>query len=72
MKAKQLGCIIPEPIAVCDLVGDGSRGRRKPEYVLVDEVGYMLKDALKAYLGTDVECATLTDVIKEMEQMKSR
>lgn len=65
--AKEMGCIIPKPITVTDI---RNRGYKAPLCVLVDEVKYMLGEALRAYFGTPVAAATMTDSIKERSQMQ--
>ena len=66
-QAKGMGCIIPDPIALNDLRGNFISGFIKPNRVLVDEIGFILEDALTEYLGVKIECATMTDSIKERE-----
>ena len=63
--ARDMGCIIPKTLTLDDFIGDFSRGRQKPEHVLFDEVEGILGDALRAYLGTDVVAATMTNPINE-------
>lgn len=63
--AKDMGCLIPEPLCVGDLKGNASRGRRFPDNVLLDEAGVIIGDALNAYLGTNVVTATMTDALRE-------
>lgn len=36
--AKDMGCLIPEPLCVGDFKGDSSRGRRLPDNVLLDDL----------------------------------
>lgn len=62
---REMGCIIPEPMALDDLIDNCSCSKQKPAHVLFDEVESILGDALKAYLGTDVVAATMTNPIKE-------
>lgn len=55
--AKQLGCKIPEPMTVHEL---RKRGRYFNKPVLLDELAFVLEDALQEYLGTEVICATMS------------
>lgn len=61
-QAHELECTIPEPITVQDL-----RNKRENRYesVLVDDVDCILGDALKEYLGCEVECGTMTHYSKQ-------
>lgn len=63
--AKDMGCLIPEPLCVEDFKGDSARGRRLPDNVLLDEDGVVIGDALNAYLRTNVVAATMTDSLRE-------
>lgn len=63
--AKDMGCLIPEPLCVEDFKGDSARGRRLPDNVLLDEAGVVIGDALNAYLRTNVVAATMTDSLRE-------
>lgn len=63
--AKDMGCLIPEPLCVEDFRSEHARGRRLPNNVLLDEVGVIIGDALKAYLRTNVVAATMTDSLRE-------
>lgn len=63
--AEDMGCLIPEPLCIDDFKGDLARGRRFPDNVLLDEAGMIIGDALKAYLGTNVVAATMTDSLRE-------
>lgn len=63
--AKDMGCLIPEPLCIEDFRSDYARGRRLPDNVLLDEAGVIIGDALKAYLGTNVVAATITDSLRE-------
>lgn len=69
-KACEMGCIIPEPICVLDMIGDCAlmRGVRKPTHVLVDEIYPIISEALKNYLGSEVVCATMTDPRRELKK----
>lgn len=60
-----MGCLIPEPLCIEDFKSDLVRGRRLPDNVLLDEASVIIGDALKAYLGTNVVAATMTDSLKE-------
>lgn len=71
-QANEMGCIIPDPIVLNDLLGSDVSGFIKPNCVLVDEVGFILEDALTEYLGVKIACATMTDDVKEMESMKAK
>ena len=64
-KAKDMGCLIPEPLCIEDFKGDLARRRRLPDNVLLDEAGMVIGDALNAYLGTNVVAATMTDTLRE-------
>lgn len=63
--AKDMGCLIPEPLCLEDFKGNSARRRRLPDNVLLDEAGVILEDALKAYLGTNIVAATMTDSLRE-------
>lgn len=63
--AKDMGCLIPEPLCVEDFRSGYVRGRRLPDNVLLDEAGMIIGDALKMYLGTNVVVATMTDSLSE-------
>ena len=65
--AKQMGCIIPEPLTV-----DVLKIRHLPSNtnVLLDEVTTILDKALKSYLGVNVVCATISDYLKEEEKIE--
>lgn len=63
--AKDMGCLIPEPLCIGDFIGDSARGRRPPDNILLDEAGMVISDALNTYLGTNVVAATMTDSIRE-------
>lgn len=68
--AKDMNCIIPEPITVEELLNDKTKGIHRVENVLFDDVNTILKDALNSYLGVNVVCATMTDIEKENHQRK--
>lgn len=70
--AREMGCIIPDPISLGDFIGNLSRGKRKPDHVLFDEVESVLGDALNAHLGTDVVAATMTDSLKELDERRKK
>lgn len=63
--ARDMGCLIPEPLCIEDFKGDAARVRRLPDNVLLDEAGVIIGDALNAYLGTNVVAATMTDSLRE-------
>lgn len=63
--AKDLGCLIPEPLCIEDFRSVLARGKRIPDDVLLDEAGVVIGDALNAYLGTNVVAATMTDSLRE-------
>lgn len=63
--AKDMGCLIPEPLCIEDFRSDHARGRRLPDNILLDEVGVIIGDALKSYLGTNVVTATMTDSLRK-------
>lgn len=63
--AREMGCLIPEPLCFGDFRGDSNRGSRLPENILVDEVGMVIEDALNSYFHTNVVSATMTDSLKE-------
>lgn len=63
--AKDMGCLIPEPLCVEDFRSGYARRGRLPDNVLLDEAGVIIGDALKVYLGTNVVAATMTDSLRE-------
>ena len=66
-KAKELGVVIPQPIAITELASNN----KDPLYrngVLIDEAYDIISKALDNYLGTHVVAATLTDKLKENEK----
>lgn len=63
--AKNMGCLIPEPLCIEDFKGDSARRRRLPDNVLLDEAGVVIGDALNAYLGTNIIAATMSDSLRE-------
>lgn len=63
--AKDMGCLIPEPLCIGNFIGDSARGRKLPENILLDEAGKIIGDALNAYLRTNVVVATMTDPLRE-------
>lgn len=63
--AKDMECLIPEPLCIGDFTGDSAKGRRLPDNILLDEAGMAISDALNAYLGTNVVAATMTDSLRE-------
>lgn len=65
--AKDMRCLIPEPLCIRDFIGNPEwvRGRKLPENILLDEAGMIIGDALNAYLGTNVVAATMTDSLRE-------
>lgn len=64
-KAKDMGCLIPEPLCIADLKSNSAMGRILPDNVLLDEAGGIIGDALKAYLRTNIVAATMTDSLRE-------
>lgn len=64
-KARDLGCLIPEPLCIADLKSDSAMGRRLPDNVLLDEASVIIGDALNAYLGTNIVATTMTDSLRE-------
>ena len=65
--ADELNIIIPEPITIEDLK---SKRCQRPENVLIDESYSLIGDALDSYLGTHVIAATLSDSIKELDNIR--
>jgi len=63
--ARDMGCLIPEPLCIEDFKSNSAKGRRRPDNVLLDEAGVVIGDALNAYLGTNVVTATMTDSLRE-------
>lgn len=63
-KAHELGCSIPDPVTVNELREHRCKGLHLYEHVLVDEVSFIIEDALNSYLGCKVECATMSDYLK--------
>ena len=64
-KAKNMRCVIPDPMCFNDFRGDMVRGRILPTHILVDEVGLIIEDALNAYFGTNVVAATMSNLSDE-------
>lgn len=58
--AAKMGCNIPEPITVGELRDISRNGILDPDNVLLDNAEFILKDALKEYLGKNVVCATMS------------
>ena len=58
--AAKMGCNIPEPITVGALRDKSHNGILDPDNVLLDNAEFILKDALKEYLGKNVVCATMS------------
>lgn len=71
--AQEIGCKIPEPFCVNELInGSGSiRSVIRPAHVLIDEVYPILADALRNYLGSEVVCAIMTDQ-KELKMKEEK
>ena len=67
-KAKQMGCIIPQPVTFDDLRRGFPNRDILYENVLADEIGFIIGRALNEYLGCNVKCATMSDNLKEMGQ----
>lgn len=63
--AKDMGCLIQDPLCIGDFTGDSAKGRRLPDNILLDEACMAISDALNAYLGTNVVAATMTDSLRE-------
>ena len=63
-QAEELECYIPEPVTVSELRNGKARSTRLYENVLIDEVGFILQDALNEYLGCNVVCSTISDDLK--------
>ena len=63
-KAEEMECYIPEPVTVTELRNGKARGMRLYENVIVDEVGFILQDALNEYLGCNVICGTISYDLK--------
>ena len=68
--AKDMNCIIPDPITVEELLTFKMKKINLVENVLFDNVETILEDAINSYLGVNVVCATMTDVEKENHQKK--
>ena len=59
-QAERIGCKIPEPMTVQELLQEKGTGRREYDNILVDEIciGGVLKDALNQYFGRNVVACT--------------
>lgn len=59
-RAKNLGCKIPEPVTVSDMINGKKRGDYTYNNVLVDEVALngVLEKALSLYLNSNVKLCT--------------
>lgn len=55
--AKDIGCNIPEPVTAGQLHNEHVRGIRSYENVLLDDMEYVIQDALNKYLHTNVICS---------------
>ena len=65
-RAKELGCIIPEPITHTEL--SMNKGlRRNTDKILVDDLEQYLEEALKQYFGCEVLSATMNMKCKEVQ-----
>lgn len=62
--AAEMNCNIPEPVTFWELQNGRCKGNRLYDTVLIDEVEYILEDALSQYLGCTVKCATMSDKLK--------
>ena len=62
--SKDMGCEIPDPITVEELLTDKMRKINRVENVLFDDVETILNEALNMYLGVNVVCATMTELEK--------
>lgn len=67
--AQEIGCKIPEPFCVNELInGSGSiRSVIRPAHVLIDEVYPILADALRNYLGSEVVILCLKCLLETQE-----
>lgn len=69
--AKEMGCIIPEPISVSELREYGlKRSLLTHDTVLLDNVGLVIGEALNEYLGVSVIGGTMTDGLKDQKIQK--
>ena len=67
-EAEKIGCIIPDPLTVEDLL---YRNVLLPDSnILFDDVESILGVALNKYLNANVVCATMTDVTKSNHERK--
>lgn len=67
--ANELGVVIPTPMTVDDYK---ARGRIRENHILIDESYDLIGEALDAYMGTHVVAITLSDKIKEMDNIRRR
>lgn len=67
--ANELGVVIPTPMTVDDYK---ARGRIHENHILIDEGYDLIGEALDAYMGTHVVAVTLSDKIKEMDNIRRR
>ena len=67
--ANELGVVIPTPMTVEDYK---ARGRIHENHILIDEGYDLIGEALDAYMGTHVVAVTLSDKIKEMNNIRRR
>lgn len=67
--ANELGVVIPTPMTVDDYK---ARGRIHENHILIDEGYDLIGKALDAYMGTHVVAVTLSDKIKEMDNIRRR
>lgn len=67
--ANELGVVIPTPMTIDDYK---ARGRIHENHILIDEGYDLIGEALDAYMGTHVVAVTLSDKIKEMDNIRRR
>lgn len=66
--AKEMGCVIPEPMTVAEL-RNLHRVPNQPE-VIVDNIHLIINDALNFYLNANVIGGTMTDMLKHENTLK--
>lgn len=71
MRAKKLGCEIPEPITSYEMASGKKRGNHLYDNILVDEVALdgVLKDALNKYFNSNVVTCTCSPYYTNDELM---
>ena len=62
--AAEMNCNIPEPATFWELQNGRCKGNHLYDTVLIDEVEFILEEALNQYLGCKVKCATMSDNLK--------